>query len=222
MQPCMSRARTAISRPQRRFTRDTGITRSLAFCNAADRMPGCWRPVEQPAIPYTLQTMNVADFKTELVSLLPRLRRFAVGLTGNVDKADELVQAGCLKALERSAQWQPGTSLASWMFRILQTTWIDERRTLERRNTVADTDAIERYSGDDDASRHAARDTLRDVEREIASLPEDQRAVLLLVCVEGLSYKEAAEVLGLPIGTVMSRLARARGRLADALQVHEE
>jgi RNA polymerase sigma-70 factor, ECF subfamily len=166
--------------------------------------------------------MTVADIKTELVSLLPRLRRFAIGLTGNVDQADELVQAGCLKALERSAQWQPGTSLASWMFRILQTTWIDERRTLERRNTVADTDAIERHAGDDGASRHAARDTLRDVEREIAALPEDQRAVLLLVCVEGLAYKEAAEVLDLPIGTVMSRLARARGRLADALQVHEE
>jgi RNA polymerase sigma-70 factor (ECF subfamily) len=166
--------------------------------------------------------MTVVDIKTELVSLLPRLRRFAVGLTGNAEQADELVQAGCLKALERSDQWRPGTSLASWMFRILQTTWIDERRMLDRRNTVADTDAIERLPGEDSARRHAARDTLRDVEREIAALPEEQRAVLLLICVEGLAYKEAAEVLDLPVGTVMSRLARARGRLADALQAHEE
>jgi RNA polymerase sigma-70 factor (ECF subfamily) len=166
--------------------------------------------------------MTVADIKTELVSLLPRLRRFAIGLTGNVEQADELVQAGCLKALERSAQWRPGTSLASWMFRILQTTWIDDRRTLERRNTVPDTDAVERHAGDDGVRRHAARDTLRDVERQIATLPEEQRAVLLLVCVEGLSYKEAAAVLDLPVGTVMSRLARARGRLADALQADEE
>jgi RNA polymerase sigma-70 factor (ECF subfamily) len=165
--------------------------------------------------------MTVPDMKSELVSLLPRLRRFAIGLTGNVDQADELVQAGCLKALERSDQWRPGTSLASWMFRILQTTWIDERRTFQRRATVADTDAVERHAGDDGARQHDARDTLRDVERQIAALPEEQRTVLLLVCVEGLAYREAAEVLDLPVGTVMSRLARARGRLADALQAEE-
>jgi RNA polymerase sigma-70 factor (ECF subfamily) len=166
--------------------------------------------------------MTTADLKTELVSLLPRLRRFAIGLTGNPEEADELVQAGCLKALERSEQWRPGTSLASWMFRILQTTWIDERRTFKRRNTVADTDAVERQHGDDGERQHAAHDALRDVERQIAALPEEQRTVLLLVCVEGLAYKEVAEVLDLPVGTVMSRLARARGKLADALQAGEE
>jgi RNA polymerase sigma-70 factor (ECF subfamily) len=165
--------------------------------------------------------MTVADLKAELVALLPRLRRFALGLTGAADQADDLVQAGCLKALERSDQWQQGTSLASWMYRILQTTWIDQQRTVTRRNTVADTETVERHATDDAERRRDAGDMLRDVEREITALPEEQRAVLLLVCVEGMAYKEAAEVLDLPVGTVMSRLARARGRLADVLQDNE-
>jgi RNA polymerase sigma-70 factor (ECF subfamily) len=165
--------------------------------------------------------MTVADLRAELVALLPRLRRFALGLTGAADQADDLVQTSCLKALERSDQWQPGSSLASWMYRILQTTWIDQQRTLTRRNTVADTETVERHATDDAERRQDAGDRLRDVEREIAALPEEQRAVLLLVCVEGMAYKEAAEILDLPVGTVMSRLARARGRLADVLQDKE-
>jgi len=166
--------------------------------------------------------MTAGDLKAELVALLPRLRRFALGLTGAADQADDLVQAGCLKALERSDQWQQGTSLASWMYRILQTTWIDQQRTVARRNTVADTDSVERHATDDTERQRDAGDTLRDVEREIAALPEEQRTVLLLVCVEGMAYREAADVLDLPVGTVMSRLARARGRLADVLQDNQE
>lgn len=166
--------------------------------------------------------MTVADFKAELVALLPKLRRFALGLTGSADQADDLVQAGCLKALERSDQWQPGTSLSSWMYRILQTTWIDQQRKVARRNTVADTDTVEQHSTDKAERQRDADDMLRDVGREIAALPEEQRAVLLLVCVEGMAYKEAAEALDLPVGTVMSRVARARGRLADVLQDNED
>ena len=162
--------------------------------------------------------MSFAQMQTDLVALLPRLRRFALGLTGSTDQADDLVQTGCLKALERSAQWQPGTNLASWMFRILQNTWLDQRRTETRRNTVADSEKVERQIGEDGEHGHETRDELRRVEVLIRDLPQEQRAVLLLVCVEGLSYKETAETLEVPIGTVMSRLARARGRLADQLQ----
>ena len=160
--------------------------------------------------------------QAELVSLLPRLRRFALGLTSTADQADDLVQAGCLKALERSEQWQAGTSLASWMFRILQNTWLDQQRMVQRRNTVADSDAVEQHVGEDGNRVHENQDTLRKVQHLIEHLPEDQRVVLLLVCVEGLPYKEVSAVLDVPVGTVMSRLSRARGRLADALEANKE
>lgn len=157
------------------------------------------------------------DPRAELISLLPRLRRFAYGLTGDGHQADDLVQTGCLKAIERWQQYQPGTSLASWMFRILQTTWLDEYRTRQRQQTDSWDEGFDELIGDDGTTLLEARSEARAVRRLVAELPEDQRAVLMLVAVEGLSYKEAAEVLELPLGTVMSRLARARGRLAEGL-----
>jgi len=161
--------------------------------------------------------MTTSDPRAELISLLPRLRRFAYGLTGDGHQADDLVQAGCLKAIERWSQYQSGTSLASWMFRILQTTWLDEYRTRQRQQTDSWDEGFDELMGDDGSSLLEARSEARAVRRLVAELPEDQRAVLMLVAVEGLSYKEAAEVLELPLGTVMSRLARARARLADGL-----
>ena len=159
--------------------------------------------------------MASSDPRAELISLLPRLRRFAYGLTGDGHQADDLVQAGCLKAIERWSQYQSGTSLASWLFRILQTTWLDEYRTRQRQQTDSWDEGFEELMGDDGTTLLEARSEARAVRRLVAELPEDQRAVLMLVAVEGLSYKEAAEVLELPLGTVMSRLARARGRLAE-------
>ena len=156
------------------------------------------------------------DPRAELVSLLPRLRRFAYGLTGDPHTADDLVQAGCVKALERWHQWQPGTSLASWMFRILQTTWLDDHRTRQRQKTDS-TDELPDLVGEDGRIVVEQRSDARAVRQAVAALPEDQRAVVLLVTVDGLSYKDAADALGVPIGTVMSRLARARAKLADAL-----
>jgi len=161
--------------------------------------------------------MASSDPRAELISLLPRLRRFAYGLTGDGHQADDLVQAGCLKAIERWSQYQSGTSLASWLFRILQTTWLDEYRTRQRQQTDSWDEGFDELMGDDGTSLLEARSEARAVRRLVAELPEDQRAVLMLVAVEGLSYKEAAEVLELPLGTVMSRLARARDRLAEGL-----
>ncbi|OYX55172.1 MAG: RNA polymerase subunit sigma-70 [Comamonadaceae bacterium 32-67-11] len=161
--------------------------------------------------------MASSDPRAELISLLPRLRRFAYGLTGDGHQADDLVQAGCLKAIERWSQYQSGTSLASWLFRILQTTWLDEYRTRQRQQTDSWDEGFDELIGDDGTTLLEARSEARAVRRLVAELPEDQRAVLMLVAVEGLSYKEAAEVLELPLGTVMSRLARARGRLAEGL-----
>lgn len=156
--------------------------------------------------------------KAEMVSLLPRLRRFAYGLTGSLEDGDDLAQAACEKALRSLDQFTPGTRLDSWMYRIAQNLWIDRRRSqqAQREQSVAPAD-MEHLAVADAAREMDRRLDLADVRREVALLPEDQRAVLLLVSVEGFGYRQAAEILEIPIGTVMSRLARARLALGRAL-----
>ena len=149
-------------------------------------------------------------FRKELVDLLPRLRRFARALAGQPDRADDLVQAACEKALTKSHQWRPGTRLDSWMYRILQTTWLDDRRASAFRLSHLEEVDIDSVADHGAVRRLEARTTLAAVRQAVRALPDPQRAVLGLVCVEGLSYREAADVLGVPVGTVMSRLARAR------------
>jgi RNA polymerase sigma-70 factor (ECF subfamily) len=160
------------------------------------------------------------QIRAELVALLPRLRRFAYGLTGSLDEGDDLVQSACERALARLDQFQPGTRLDSWMYRIVQTVWIDRRRAQQRRGEASmDPLDMEPLATADAAREMDARLSFQEVRAAVAELPEEQRAVLILVCVEGLAYKAAAEILDLPIGTVMSRLARARlalGRLLDS------
>jgi RNA polymerase sigma-70 factor (ECF subfamily) len=153
------------------------------------------------------------DPREQMVALLPRLRRFAYALTGSIEEGDDVVQSACERALARLHQWQPGTRLDSWMFRIVQTTWIDRVRARKARPELADPDTLERQPANDHGPAVEHRLLLARTRAAMAKLPEDQRAVLALVSVDGLSYKEAASVLGLPIGTVMSRLARARARL---------
>ncbi len=158
--------------------------------------------------------------RAEMVALLPRLRRFARGLAGVADQADDLVQAACERAIARIDQWTPGTRLDSWMFRIIQTIWLDERRAAKVRIGEGRVDAAEATDPElsqDGVRRMEAHLTYDQVRRTIATLPEEQRTVIMLVCVEGQTYKEAADTLGIPIGTVMSRLARARASLARAL-----
>lgn len=158
--------------------------------------------------------------RAEMVELLPRLRRFARGLAGTPDQADDLVQAACERAIARIEQWTPGTRLDSWMFRIVQTIWLDERRAVKVRTGEGRIDAAEAAEPElsvDGVRRMEAHLTYDRVRRGIAKLPEEQRGVMMLVCVEGQTYKEAADTLGIPIGTVMSRLARARASLAREL-----
>ena len=163
-------------------------------------------------------TLTETDPRTALVSLLPRLRRFAHGLTHDGPLADDLVQTACLKALERWHQWEPGTSLAGWMFRIVQTTWLDDYRAHKRHKTESmDDESLPELPGEDGRLVLERRSEARQLRRLIEQLPDDQRAVLLMVTVDGLSYKDTAQALGVPVGTVMSRLARARIRLADGL-----
>lgn len=160
-----------------------------------------------------------SDIRLQIVALLPRLRRLACALCGNAQDGDDIVQAACEKALSRLDQFEPGTRLDSWMFRIVQTTFIDQTRSRRRRDATPLDETAEPVALDARVfERTEARSDLAVVRDEMARMPDEQRAVLALVAIDGLSYKEAAEALGTPIGTVMSRLARARKRLADALE----
>jgi len=155
-------------------------------------------------------------FGDQLIAVLPRLRRFARGLTGSAVDADDLIQAACERALARQHQFQEGTRFDSWMFRIVQTIWIDQIRARDVRKE--DGEIAERLGSDEPVRRVEARLALDEVRRAVDRLPPDQRVALLLVSIEGLSYKEAAEVIRVPVGTIMSRLARGRIALQQQLQ----
>lgn len=154
-----------------------------------------------------------------MVEFLPRLRRFAYGLTGNLDKADDLVQEACARALTHADQWQAGTRLDSWMYRIAQNIWYDRLRAQKVRGDMVDIDTAIDIAGSDGRDVVESHLTLKAVAKTMAQLPQDQQMVLAFVCIDGMSYKDAADALGIPIGTVMSRLARARVALHDALSL---
>lgn len=157
--------------------------------------------------------------RLELVSLLPRLRRFGYALTGSIDDGDDLVQSACERALTRLDQFAPGTRLDSWMFRIMQNLWTDHKRSPRpRREFSAPPADLEPLVVGDAERELEDRLFLAEVRRAVAALPAEQREVLAVVCVEGLSYREAAQVLEIPIGTVMSRLSRARLAVGQALR----
>lgn len=163
---------------------------------------------------------TTAEISPQIVALLPRMRRFARSLTRSADDADDLVQAACEKAIARAEQFEPGSRLDSWVFRIMHTTHIDGLRSGARRGiaTSADFD-IDQVGFDARVHEQAeARSDLAKIRLAIARLPDEQRVVLALVCVDGLAYQQAADVIGVPIGTVMSRLSRARRKLAEALE----
>lgn len=161
---------------------------------------------------------GAGDLKAELVQLLPRLRRFAYSQTRSVQDADDLVQAACERALSRLDQFQPGSRLDSWMFTIMRNIWIDNVRSRARRPEFANTEATEGAIDQTFLSAQTeARSDLRRISGEMAKLPPEQLSVLTLVVMEGKSYQEASDLLGVPIGTVMSRLSRARSRLAACL-----
>jgi len=160
----------------------------------------------------------MTDFRRRIVMLLPRLRAFAHALARTSDTADDLVQATCEKALRAADSWTPGTRLDSWMFRIMQNQWIDMKRRERPQVSIDEPEAGMQLAGDDGERIAEARLTLGSVREFILDLPEEQRAILVLVCVEDQSYREAAEILDIPMGTVMSRLARARHALIERMQ----
>ncbi len=156
-------------------------------------------------------------FEQELLAILPRLRRFARGLTQNVTDADDLCQTAIERALKSREQWQPGTRLDSWMYKITRNIWIDNRRSAARRGFHAEIDDGVMQIADDSHARMEASMELNDVDKAMAQLPDEQREAVMLVLVEGYAYKEAAEILGVPAGTLTSRLVRGREALVRAL-----
>jgi RNA polymerase sigma-70 factor (ECF subfamily) len=157
------------------------------------------------------------SFNDQLIAVLPRMRRFARGLTGSAADADDLVQAACERALTRTHQFQEGTRFDSWMFRIVQTIWIDQLRSRNIRKEAHEDEGMH-VGTDEPVRRVEARLALQEVRAALGELPPEQRAALLLVTVDGLSYKEAADVAEVPVGTIMSRLARARIALQAKLE----
>lgn len=154
------------------------------------------------------------EVRAQLGELLPRLRRFARVITRNVQDADDLVQVAAEKALARADQWRPDARLDSWIFGIMRNAWIDEIRARRRRERVHAPEEAGATVGDASAE---AREIALSVQAAMARLPVEQRLAVALVLVEGLSYREAAEVLGIPIGTLTSRLARGREALQAVL-----
>ncbi len=161
-------------------------------------------------------------FGRELIALLPNLRRFAISLTRSRDIADDLVQTTCEKALTSRDSYMPGTRLDAWLFRIMRNAWIDRLRRTRTEGVQLDIDDTAGLVGQDGGKTTENRLMLDATAKAIGELPDDQREVILLVCVEDLSYRDAAEVLDIPIGTVMSRLARGRKKLVDMLGINDE
>lgn len=175
----------------------------------------------------------MSDFSKVLTGELEPMWRFALRLTSNIADAEDLVQRTCVKALESASQYQDQGRLRSWLFRIEHRIWLNVLRSRQIRHTgsfaKADSQTGHLSSSDTDVSQSLNQGVVIDVDSpesqlrlhqiymQVESLPEAQRLVVVLVCVEGFTYGESAEILDIPIGTVMSRLARARMTLGKAI-----
>ena len=153
------------------------------------------------------------------MELLPRLRRFALTLTRQEQDGDDLVQATVERALMRLDSWQSDTRLDSWLFKIMQNHWIDQVRARRSGSGMeVEEAAAQTVAGSDGRHITGVRRELQATLAAVMTLPEDQRSVVALVLIEGLAYREAAEILEVPIGTIMSRLSRARAALEQAVR----
>ena len=158
---------------------------------------------------------RVNPLADQLTSLLPRLWRFALRLTRQREDAQDLVQRSCVRALERRHQWNPATPALPWLYAILHSIWLNELdarrlRLVGRVDSEDAPDVADTATADPETALF-----YRQVIAAVEALPAAQRVVMLLVGVEGFSYREASDVLGVPIGTVMSRLSRARVAIGE-------
>lgn len=156
------------------------------------------------------------DFKEGLIREIPNLRAFAASLSGSMQLADDLVQDTLLKAWGNSDKFEPGTSLRAWLFTILRNTYYSLYRKRGREVQDSEGTYAERMATHGNQESHL---DLADFRKALAKLPEEQREVLIMVGATGLSYEEAADICGVAIGTIKSRVNRARTKLAELLSI---
>ena len=191
-----------------------GLHRSAIFCLTRQRRRqlGGARP---PKVRYSDDR-----FRRLLEAEIPRLRRYARALTRDVTRADDLVQSCLTRAVAKQHLWQPGTDLRAWLFTILHNQHVNEvRRSVREGVNVAVEDMAPVLTVQSNAY---ASLQLRDLEAAIASLPQEQRQVILLVGLEGMRYEEVAVILDVPVGTVRSRLSRGRDQLRRLMEMDDE
>ena len=160
--------------------------------------------------------MSANDFKDGLIKEIPNLRAFAASLSGSMQLADDLVQDTLLKAWGNSDKFEPGTSLRAWLFTILRNTYYSLYRKRGREVQDSEGTYAERMATHGNQESHL---DLADFRKALAKLPEEQREVLIMVGATGLSYEETAEICGVAIGTIKSRVNRARTKLAELLSI---
>ncbi|WP_238840790.1 RNA polymerase sigma factor [Roseobacter cerasinus] len=153
-----------------------------------------------------------AEISAGLPAVFPRIWRYALTLTGARDRADDLAQTVCLRAMEKAEQFEPGSKLDRWLFRITHNIWVNELRkeAVRRGGGLV---AVEEAEIADPRQNPEQDQIGRELRQSVLRLPETQRQTVMLVYIEGYSYRDAAEILDIPIGTVMSRLATARATL---------
>ena len=162
----------------------------------------------------------MSDFHRRVEEQIPRLRRYARALTRENNSADDLVQDTLVRGLAKAHLWQPGTDMRAWLFTIMHNQYVNNIRRAQRDGATVDVDQVAFTlvaTTDPTASRR-----LNELDCAIGHLSKGQREVVLLVGLEGVTYDEAAKIIGVPIGTVRSRLARAREALRAQLSIDEE
>ncbi|MEM8871608.1 MAG: RNA polymerase sigma factor [Pseudomonadota bacterium] len=156
------------------------------------------------------------EFKSDLIRLLPRLKRFAMSLTRSAADADDLLQEACTTALHKWQQYDPSQPFDRWMFRVVRNLWVSEvrkRQVRQGQGQVPAEDALELHV--EDTTEEAL--TAQVVRSKVDGLPKELSQPLMMVCSEGYSYRETSELLDVPIGTIMSRIHRARKLLTAVL-----
>jgi RNA polymerase sigma-70 factor (ECF subfamily) len=159
------------------------------------------------------------DFAQLLEAEIPRLRRYARALTRDLSRADDLVQSCLTRAISKQHLWQPGTDLRAWLFTILHNQHVNDVRRSVREGIAVELGEVHQQTVQSNAIPSLE---LRDLERAMGKLPAEQRAVILLVGLEGMAYEEVAAVLNVPVGTVRSRLSRGRDQLRRLMGMREK
>jgi len=177
--------------------------------------------MEEPGLPNVMSSRtdeSIEAIRDQMLRLLPRLRRFCIALTGSAADGDDLVQDTVERALKNLHSWEPGSRLDNWMFRIAKNRFVDGRRAARRQGVVTVEAPDEAARAFTDGERLAeSRLALKAVNGALQDLPREQREAVILVLIEGVSYREAADLLNIPIGTLTSRISRARAALAAVI-----